>query len=240
MRGIGMGSLMVLGVLMTGCAHLPAPKQPGYTALDRVMLRIRYLDQDGNPLPATGLPDPLRVEFPLIPGGLMGRVLTQPAIRLTASAVVPFRVDLAAHEERIANYATPLLATRSNAGLRIEPEAARLVRLGTFAYAPDSGKFIGPTGLKVAGAPGQIQLLLVYFDRPTRITGTLLNGRRAIQHDIDIDRSGFAWVEIRRVGERRHEVTRRVTPGMPSLTISIESEPVDDAIQAARTVPSRD
>ena len=233
MRRTGTGWLLVLGILMAGCALQPVPEQSGYTALDRVRLGIRYLDEDDTPLPPAGLPDSVRIEFPLIPGGLMGRILTRSAISVTVPATQPFEIDLAAHVDRIATYATPLLTTRANAGLRIEPEAARLVRLGTFAYAADSDEFIGPTGLAVAAAPDRIQLLLVYFDRPTRITGMLLNGRTVIQHDIDIDRAGFAWLEIRRVGEDRDRVTRRVTAGAPLVTISIEAEADDAVIQAA-------
>src|SRR5262249_38678333 len=80
----------------------------------------------------------------------------------------------------------------SEPGLRIDPDDARIARLQPQALKPDSIEQVAST----AWIDGQSHaaLMLVYFDRPARITGTSGSNGHTYRYNIRAGQAGYVWI----------------------------------------------
>ena len=221
--------LLAIVLICVGCATQTTEKQAIQSALSAVTLKVGYVDEAKNLVNNTEGPLTISIEMPIIPGALAGTVMTSALVTKQVSVGETVTIDLSLYSNTISKYATPLLLTEYNYGLTINPKSTKLARLGTFAYDPDSGKFLGPTGIRVFGVENHIQLYLVYFGGPARLIGVGQEQDMLINYDIEAKEEGFVWVEVIQVEEGRVVVTNRRSKGPEILTIEIQSESKHEA-----------
>jgi hypothetical protein len=106
--------------------------------------------------------------------------------------------------------------------LHIEPKEARLARLAPAVLQADG---IDPIGTAQWLDPSSARpLLLVYVDRPARITGQTLARGVTVRYDVSVEVPGYVWIDMReepgggrvyQVVPRPNEVVLAVTPARP-------------------------
>ena len=90
------------------------------------------------------------------------------------------------------DFAEPLNGRSRRAGLEIEPDDTRLLRLATFFLSRGSPRL---PGAGIASAETQRDIVIVYVDQACRVTGTL-DGPLVVEHDISFPSAGFHLVEF--------------------------------------------
>lgn len=198
------------------------------TGLQSLTLSIHYVDDNNQLYNDDALPDLIYLQFPLIPGAVIGDVLTEAKYSTFASIGQDLTLDLKSIRDSFQPYATPLLATDYNTGLNMNPADTRLLRVGTFAYSPGSGEMLGATGLGIVASQEIQQLILVYFDRPASLTGSVRENDILFEYDIHLNYSGFFLVKVEYINDDHYRLTRyEPDQGQiieESLTIQISSD----------------
>jgi hypothetical protein len=163
---------------------LPActPPEPTHNADWVIRSRVVFLSEDlqseREPVPL----DVFRLWFPLTSGDFYGSVTSGSFLDVTVNPDYTFELDLNNGHDALLK---SLLKTRfSVAGMRIDPPEARIARISTFALEADGIDPIGTT--EWLDADSREKLMLVYFDRPARITGP--------NYDIAVTQPGYVWI----------------------------------------------
>ena len=216
-------AIAFLGI--TGCAMTPAHDGVSSTGLHSVVVSVDYVDNNNQPYHSESLPDLVYIQFPVIPGAIVGEVLTEAVYSTFASIGKNLTIYFDMVGPNFTPYATPLLATNYNSGLSITPLQTNILRIGTFAYSPQTGELLGPTGLGIVGSKDISQLILVYFDRPASLTGTSRGRDSIIEYDIHIDSAGFSLLKVEKVGVNQTKISAYKARNVESITIRITSAP---------------
>ena len=117
--------------------------------------------------------------------------------------------------------------------LKIEPADARIARLAPQALQCDGIEQIATVDW--VDARSNERVMLVYVDRPLRITGALRRGDHTIQYNIRAGAAGYIWVarretdtgvqmytEIRRPEEVALAITPKVAPRVTAISAPCE------------------
>ena len=131
-------------------------------------------------------------------------------------------------ERLSARRATALNSAAAAAGFTITPSDARLVRVATVLLSTEPAWHSAGTSL--ADAVTMKTLVLVYFDRPCRLSGAVIahpssGGTRTDNYDVVIEKAGLNWLENTEVGEDSHLEVRHA-PGSvrPILKIRMKQK----------------
>ena len=178
--------LIVIVYLLSSCSISQYNDYVLKTGLKQLQLGVVFIDSDKKQIEGDYLPDEAYISFPLIPGGISGQVLTDSVYTLRLFTNNKFVLDLAAISKDVLPYAVPMFSTSYNHGVVIVPRETKLLRVGTFAYSVEANDFIGPTGIASLGDEKITQMMLVYFDRPARISGLSNEGDLSIEYDVVI------------------------------------------------------
>lgn len=213
-------TLLALAAFLAGCATAPRDLDTGAAySTDSITLTAHYVDDDLQFTTRADQPREILLDMPLIPGALAGSILTGPVISRKARIGETVTIDLSRYQATVAKYATPLLSTKFNHGLSISPQSRKLVRVGTFARDPQTGRFLGPTGVLDPQAPTKMPLMLVYFDGPAVVTGIGMEGNKHIAYHVEVKERGFVWLEINQVAPDAMIITNRQREGGAVLTV---------------------
>jgi hypothetical protein len=119
--------------------------------------------------------------------------------------------------------ATGLTSAAAAAGLALVPSDARLLRVATVLLSNDPQWHSAATNL--ADSLTKKTLVLVYFDRPCRLSGAVIThpsggGTRTDDYDVVIEKAGLNWLETTKVGEDSHLKVRHAPASVrPVLTV---------------------
>ncbi len=162
--------------LLAGCS--PAPPHPGWV--------IPFtLEVQGPPAPGG-----YRLLFPYIAGDLYGTVNTGDFVHPVRGPAGALVLDL---NRTAGDLRRELVSTHfSLAFLSITPPEARIARLAPLALERGGIDPVGRAEWLDAGSGRP--LMLVYFDRPARITGVLTRHGETLRYDIAARRAGYVWV----------------------------------------------
>jgi hypothetical protein len=105
--------------------------------------------------------------------------------------------------------------------LKAEPAQARIARLAPEVLQANGIESLGRTDWVDADA--HERLMLIFADRPVRITGEQVARGGALSYDLLIPRAGFAWVRERVSGEGN--LSYRVVPRPAHLELAVERPP---------------
>lgn len=207
-------------ILVTGCVANQDMALSLGSGLQQVELGVVFLDDDDNLLVEDDLPRSAYLTFPVIPGGITGEVLTDSVYTLEVPTSSKFVLDLNSLSESILPFAVPMFSTSYTRNIAVLPKETKMLRLGTFAYNTKTYEQIGATGLVSIGPEGVTSILLVYFDRATKISGANSEGEFTIEYDVSVTGPGFVFLQATELGETHLKVT--VHESKQPKAISIE------------------
>jgi hypothetical protein len=194
-------ALTALLAALSGCAR--APHHPDWVIHSGLQII--------GPPPAGGY----RLAFPYITGDLYGSPNTGDFVVPVSRTPDGFTLDLNRTQKALASELGA--AHFSLSFLKISPAEARIARLTPIALQRAG---IDPVGtVEWLDAQSRRALMLVYFDRPARIAGSLTRGGETVRYDILAAKPGYVWVGGIEAGE--HETLYTVVPPPQRLILTI-------------------
>ncbi len=210
---------LILILQISGCAISEYDRFIADSGLREVELGIVFIDQNKRQIYSEYLPKKAYISFPVIPGGITGNVLTDSMYGAVVSTDRKFLLDLEAIRENTLQFAVPMLTTPYSHNLSIVPKETRLLRLGTFAYDIDTLQQLGPTGLGAVIEDKLIQYVLVYFDRPSKVSGSNFEGDVIVEYDVVVEQAGFVFLEVKEVDEKHLKIIHSESELPKSITV---------------------
>lgn len=184
--------------------------------------------------------------LPLIRGALFGTPNTPDVVVFSTNESGQLPVQFESIERAASKLAAKVDPELVNLGLSVEPESTRLARVATFAVDAPSGRGYEVTGFVDTDASRFV--VLVYFDRPCRISGTIMVGDVAASHDLVVPGAGLYWMDHHVLTEAKFHVSLPSAARKVALKVSLPLtdqpypplEDVDSWIKAAalRSFPS--
>ena len=103
--------------------------------------------------------------------------------------------------------------------MKIEPPDARLARLAPLALQPDGIEQVAVTDW--IDAATNERLLLVYVDRPSRITGALVRDGYTIRYNVRAGAAGYIWIARRKTEDGEQMYTEVEKPERVILALTV-------------------
>jgi hypothetical protein len=192
------------------------------TATEVINVPLSFLSVSGDSMPMNERPKKWIATLGAVSGGIFGAARYPPraAKDLGSASTVSFR--LSELQTELDQQSATITVGAAKAGWRIEPAETRFARLGTsFAIAD---KNLGPFAAGLADSVSKNILFIVFFDRPCRLTGTVVtpeNGATTYTIDATIEKAGLNWLEVTKEG-----TNRRITKvGVPSHFLYVVQRP---------------
>lgn len=129
--------------------------------------------------------------FSFIPGSIFGSPTDDVFLPIEVDDKLQIVVQLADWEALAETYSRPLTQENLELGLRADPDDARILRVGTFAFDLLHSSAMGGA-LREIGSTGYV--ILVYVDRPCLISGSIKLHGETYTHRIDFPAKGFHYV----------------------------------------------
>lgn len=197
---------------LAGCTR-SEPQQPRSWVLHS---RIQFFSPD---LQVAREPPPrntFRLYFRYIAGDLYGAATTGDLIRPVIEPDLSFEIDFGRVQPDLTRSLQP--TDFSLDYLKIDPPEARIARLAPVALQPDGIEQVATT--EWIDASTHERLMLVYVDRPARITGALVRNDYTIRYNIRATGPGYIWIARRPTedGEQMYTEVRQPQSVVLALT----------------------
>ncbi len=198
------GTLVVMIALIattiSGCA---SPKRNVDSAMGSLNVPVSFVDARGHAIPAGDRPDRWSAMLGAVPGEIFGDPHYPPkrTEALGNAATVP--INLSTLRAELDQQAATITVAAAKAGWRIDPGDTRFARLATGITTDKSRRF----GVGFMDSVSKNRLLLVFFDRPCRLTGTVVtpeNGTTTYSIDVVVESAGLHWLQIATKGSESH------------------------------------
>lgn len=214
--------VVVAAAGLAGCGQggSESPHQ-GWVLHSRIQFFSPDLTVAQNPMPR----DSFRLFFPYIAGDLYGPATTGDFLHPVINADYTFDIDFGRVQSDLTRSLQP--TEFSLEYLKIDPPDARIARLAPLALQPDGIEQVASTDW-INGSTHE-RLMLVYFDRPARITGILVRNDYTIRYNVRATLPGYIWVARRRTDdgeqmytevEKPESVVLALIPAAPAATQS--------------------
>jgi hypothetical protein len=184
----------------------------------KVSLKAVYVDRDLQPINDATLPNTIPLRVSLIPGNISG-VADSPALfEFPLKVGEEKSLNLASAQQAVERSAAPLTKQGADSGLTITPPDAKFARFSTVVAYLDTDKGVG--GASFRGSRRNETLLMVYFERPCKVSGVTHSRTATVTYNVGIARSGVHLLSLVRDSASSAHVTEVVTLSGP-LTLSI-------------------
>ena len=220
---------VLAAVVLAACGQGESGSQHGWVLHSQVGFFSADLKEVRDPLPRSAF----RLFFPYIAGDLYGPATTGDFIRPTLAADLTFEIDFSRAQQDLNRSLQPTEFSLDY--LRIDPPDARIARLAPLALQPDGIEQVAVTDW--IDAATRERLMLVYVDRPARITGTLVRDDYTIRYNVRAAAAGYIWIARRRNDDGEQMYTEVRMPGKVLLALTPPPSP-DPA--AAPSVPRKE
>lgn len=210
--------LLLLAGLLAGCANsgLVAPGTAG-SAVTEIHGKVVYADEKDHMLLPDYHPHDVLLAFPYIPGEIAGSITTKPLLVMRVRGDLAFHIDLNKIKKQMAAGAATLRDGPGARGLVVKPAQTRFARLATFALSPKRPRSLG--GGAFMDPVSRNLLILVYVDRPCRITGRQRAPGMVADYDVHFKSAGFHWLEADRVGRHHTRIVEFTPQGAVNFSI---------------------
>ncbi len=215
------------------------PHSDGWVLHSRLQFFSPDLQVAQDPMPRGNF----RLFFPYIAGDLYGPATTGDFIHPAINPDYTFDIDFGQAQQDLERSLQP--TDFSLDYLKIEPPNARIARLAPLALQPDGIEQVAVTDW--INANTHERLMLVYVDRPARITGALVRNDYTIRYNVRANARGYIWVARRQTedGEQMYtevakpeSVILALTPAPAPVPSRAPSGPQKVALPAASSTPA--
>jgi hypothetical protein len=208
--------------LLAGCGRSEPESHHGLVLHSRVQFFAADLQTARDPLPR----NTFRLFFPYIAGDLYGPATTGDFIHPVINPDLSFDIDLSRAQPDLNRSMQPTEFSLDY--LKIDPPDARLARLAPLALQPDGIEQVAVVDW--IDAATHERLMLVYVDRPARITGALARDGYTIRYNVRASAAGYIWIARRKTEDGEQMYTEVEKPESLVLALTV-TEPGASAPQ---------
>jgi hypothetical protein len=205
-------ALIAAASALAGCGTSDSGPHHGWVLHSQVKFFTPDLQTPREPLPR----NTFRLFFPYIAGDLYGPATTGDFIHPAINADYTFEIDFNRIQQDLVRSLQP--TEFSLEYLKIDPPDTRIARLVPLALQPD-----GIEQVAVADwidAVSHERLMLVYVDRPSRITGALVRDEYTIRYNVRAAAPGYVWIARRQTDEGEQMYTEVDKPESVVLALT--------------------
>jgi hypothetical protein len=220
--------------LVTGCGQSESESHHGWVLHSQIKFLASDLQVARDPPPRGSF----RLFFPYIAGDLYGPATTGDFIHPVINPDLTFDIDFSRVQQDLTRSLQPTEFTLEY--LKIDPPDARIARLAPLALQPD--------GIEQVAAADWVneytheRLMLVYVDRPARITGALVRDDYTIRYNVRAAAPGYIWIARRRTDDGEQMYTEVEKPDKVVLALTppdtAPSVPQKAASPARTSIPA--
>jgi hypothetical protein len=205
--------VFAVALMMTGCT---TPN----VATKSIVVPIRFVDVSGDAISTKVRPVNATAILGAIPGGVFG----VPHYSLQTNRVgkiLTLPINLSDLQITLNEQSATLTDDAETAGWRIDPTDTRFARVATtITHEGSSGLAIG-----FVDSASKSTLLLVFFDRPCRLTGTVLGQPREGQRtsyviDVIVEQPGLNWLNMTGDSQGHDVITNAQEPSNPLFVVA--------------------
>jgi len=203
---------------LVGCGGSDPEAHHGWVLHSQVKFFSADFQVPSEPLPRSAF----RLLFPYIAGDLYGPATTGDFIHPSLNADLSFDIDFGRVQQDLMRELQPTQFSLDY--LKIDPANARIARLAPLALQPDGIDQVA-TADWIDGTTHE-RLMLVYVDRPCRITGALARKDHTVRYNVRASAAGYIWIGHQQTADGEHlytEVERpadvylALTPPVPAI-----------------------
>ncbi|HEY0339299.1 MAG TPA: hypothetical protein VGC34_00715, partial [Steroidobacteraceae bacterium] len=199
--------------VLTGCGRGEQQPHRGWVLHSQVRFFAADLQVAREPLPRNSF----RLFFPYIAGDLYGPATTGDLVHPVINADLSFDIDFSRVQQDLNKSLQP--TDFSLDYMRIDPPEARLARLAPLALQSDGIEQVATTDW--IDAATHERLMLVYVDRPARITGALVREGYTIRYNIRAAAPGYIWIARRKSEDGEQMYTEVQKPESVILALTV-------------------
>ena len=184
----------------------------------KIPLQAVFVDKDNRRVKSASLPKQVLLSMPLITGDYLGYPNTPPIFvqKITVGSQVTLNID--EQLETIAKLSAPISKEAEVAGLVVSPKQTRFARFASLAsQADDVNKGVGSG--KFQGEQADESLLMMYFDRPCKLSGVSRGSSSRTAFDVEIPKAGIYFIKLTPGGWNFRRAT--LSPAPTVLTLDI-------------------
>jgi hypothetical protein len=198
--------------LVAGCGQGESESHHGWVLHSQIKFLAPDLQVARDPLPRGSF----RLFFPYIAGDLYGPATTGDFIHPVINPDLTFEIDFSRAQQDLNRSLQP--TEFSLEYLKIDPPDARIARLAPLALQPDGIEQVAATDW--VNEYTHERLMLVYVDRPARITGALVRDDYTIRYNVRAAAPGYIWIARRRTDDGEQMYTEVEKPDKVVLALT--------------------
>ena len=179
--------------VLAGCGQSESESHHGWVLHSQIRFLSSDLQVACEPLPR----GTFRLFFPYIAGDLYGPATTGDFIHPVINADLTFDIDFSRIQQDLDRSLQPTEFSLDY--LKVEPSDTRIARLAPLALQPDGIEQVAVTDW-INGVTHE-RLMLVYVDRPSRITGAVVHNDYTIRYNVRAAAPGYVWIARRRMND---------------------------------------
>jgi hypothetical protein len=221
--GVSLAIVLATAAIIVGCTT--ARNTPDRTA-ELINVPIQFTGVNGGEMPVDDRPVKWTAVLGAVPGGIFGAPNYPPPIAKDLGKATTVPIHLTALRDALDTQAATIAAAAAKAGWKIEPADTRFARLATTIVTADKAR--GPFWVGFVDSASKNKLLLVFFDRPCRLTGTVAiheNGTTTYTVDVSIEKPGLNWLAITSSGSDRR-LTNAELPSRLIFLVASHASPL--------------
>jgi hypothetical protein len=205
-RRLWLAAITLLAVSVSGCSSPPpaADKQS-----EIMIVPVKFGDVGGDTIGPQERPVKAFVTFGAISGTMLGSA-PGPKLAVPIDAGPALSINLSELQEYMRQHSATMTATPGlTSTLTIDPIDTGFARVAHFVRYESAPRAPGPSRFVDSGSKDN--LLLVYFDRPCHLTGTLTYGGAepgSREYDVVIEHAGLNWLAATKKGPDDYSVVR--------------------------------
>jgi hypothetical protein len=208
---------VIAAAALVGCGRSePQPHGGGWILHSRIQFFSPDLQVAQDPMPRGNF----RLFFPYIAGDLYGPATTGDFIRPAINEDYTFDIDFDRVQPDLDRSLQPTEFSLDY--LKIDPPNARIARLAPLALQADGIEQVAITDW--INANTREKLMLVYVDRPARITGALERNDYTIRYNVRAGARGYIWIARRQTEDGEQMYTEVSKP--ESVILALTPPPI--------------
>jgi hypothetical protein len=211
--------VLAIEIIMAGCTtRSPVPD----AATGSINVPVRFVSVSGDEISVNDRPANATAMFGVIPGAIFGAPnYSLQTERLGKISTLP--VNLSELRTVLNQQSATITADASAAGWKIDPADTRFARVAT--TISHEGTRTGPLMIGFVDSTTKKNLLLIFFDRPCRLTGTVVIRARdgattTFAVDVTVNKTGLNWLEMASDGAGHDVIVNARVPPSPLFVVA--------------------
>lgn len=178
-------------LLLQACSSPGAWDSPGAQALSHLSFELVGYDHNFKKPDERPLVNNTVLWLPGLSGAFFGTPDTDSRWSVRANSDDQYELSIEQLQTELSASAAPFDVTET--ALMLEPQTTRLATINSYVLSTFDGEPLGIS--RWQNQRSKREMMLVYFDRPCRVLGSVFNGDTEIRFNVSVPEAGLYWLE---------------------------------------------